>query len=291
MSSKKKSDFLLMILCNGRPDNVKTVNTLNTFGYDEDWVIVCDDMDKTLDGYKERFGDRVQVFDKKKTAEMIDFADNFGGLNCAVVARNACYDIAEKLGYEYFLVFDDDYTYFDYRFNENYDYITSNKKIGSLYKVWQSYLRWMKCDERIYSVCFAQGGDFIGGGTGYFGKKIRTKRKGMNSWFSSTKRRMIYNCRMNDDINTAIRYNIIGKIVITVGNTCLMQPPTQAVKGGMTDIYVESGTYVKSFYSVMISPSSVKIALMGNKYKRLHHNVRWKHTAPLIVAEKYKKGI
>ena len=286
---KKKSEFLLIILCNGRPNNVKTYDTLMKAGYDEDWIILCDDQDKTVPGYKDRFGDRVVVFDKEKTAEGVDLADNFEGLNIANIARNACYDVAEALGYEYFLVFDDDYTQFEYRFNDKLEYITANKKMKNLYPVWCSYLNWLKCDERIYSVCFAQGGDFIGGGQGFFGTKIRTKRKGMNSFFSSTKRRMKYRCRMNDDINSSIMHNIVGDIVITVGNTALLQPPTQKVAGGMTDVYVNSGTYIKSFYTVMISPSSAKITLMGNKHKRLHHNVTWNKTAPLIVAEKYRK--
>ena len=39
----------------------------------------------------------------------------------------------------------------------------------------------------------------------------------------------------------------------------------------------------------MNAPSCVKIALMGNKEKRLHHNIEWNNAVPCIVAEKYKK--
>lgn len=47
---------------------------------------------------------------------------------------------------------------------------------------------------------------------------------------------------------------------------------------------------VKSFYSVMISPSSVKINLMGNKHKRMHHVISWNNTVPKIIKESYKKA-
>lgn len=57
----------------------------------------------------------------------------------------------------------------------------------------------------------------------------------------------------------------------------------------MTMVYNESGTYVKSFYSVMFSPSSVKVKVMGDKHLRLHHHVEWDKAVPLILPEIYKK--
>ena len=57
----------------------------------------------------------------------------------------------------------------------------------------------------------------------------------------------------------------------------------------MTDIYLNNGTYIKSFYSVLFSPSSVTIALMGEINNRLHHRVNWNATTPKILDEKYKK--
>lgn len=64
---------------------------------------------------------------------------------------------------------------------------------------------------------------------------------------------------------------------------------TQSNSGGMTDVYLENGTYVKSFFTVICSPSCTKIKLMGQTNKRLHHSIRWKNAVPLILDEKYKK--
>lgn len=58
----------------------------------------------------------------------------------------------------------------------------------------------------------------------------------------------------------------------------------------MTDIYLDSGTYIKSFYSVICSPSNVKIGEIGTSHKRIHHSVNRAKTTPMILREKYKKG-
>ncbi len=57
----------------------------------------------------------------------------------------------------------------------------------------------------------------------------------------------------------------------------------------MTDVYLDSGTYIKSFYTVMFSPSSVKVSLMGTAEARLHHSISWEHTVPQIIREEHKK--
>ena len=57
----------------------------------------------------------------------------------------------------------------------------------------------------------------------------------------------------------------------------------------MSDIYEASGTYIKSFYSVLFSPSSVKVSVLNTENARLHHRVSWNNAVPKILNEKYKK--
>ena len=54
-------------------------------------------------------------------------------------------------------------------------------------------------------------------------------------------------------------------------------------------VYLDSGTYLKSFYSVMGMPSAVRIQEMGDKNKRIHHAVEWESCVPMILNECYKK--
>jgi hypothetical protein len=75
-----------------------------------------------------------------------------------------------------------------------------------------------------------------------------------------------------------------------MNQVALQQKQTQTNSGGMTEMYLESGTYVKSFYSVMYQPSSVKVGVLRDRDRsRLHHRVSWKHTVPKIVSESWKK--
>ena len=54
-------------------------------------------------------------------------------------------------------------------------------------------------------------------------------------------------------------------------------------------MYLEMGTYVKSFYTIMYAPSCVKMGLLGLSSKRLHHQVYWNNAVPKILEEKHKK--
>ena len=80
-----------------------------------------------------------------------------------------------------------------------------------------------------------------------------------------------------------------GFLFLTIPILSLIQKQTQSNAGGMTDIYEDRGTYVKSFYTVIFQPSSVNVSMMKTGNARLHHNINCKTTAPLILEEIYKK--
>lgn len=79
--------------------------------------------------------------------------------------------------------------------------------------------------------------------------------------------------------------------MLTYTDVVITQIQTQKQKGGMSEQYLDSGTYLKSFYSVMCCPSCVTINMMGGKKDtmRLHHNVSWNNCTPKIISDKYKK--
>ena len=135
----------------------------------------------------------------------------------------------------------------------------------------------------------AQGGDFIGGASsGTFKKGIL--RKAMNSFVCSVDRPFRFVWRINEDVNTYTLLGSRGKLLFTLTNVSLVQTQTQHNKGGMTGTYLDSGTYVKSFYTVIYMPSCVTVRIMGDKHKRIHHNISWNNCVPCIIDEKYKKG-
>ena len=69
----------------------------------------------------------------------------------------------------------------------------------------------------------------------------------------------------------------------------LDQLETQSNSGGMTELYLDAGTYVKSFYTVMYCPSCVVVSAMGTAHRRLHHHIKWRYAVPKILHESVKK--
>lgn len=273
-----ENNFAVFVLTHGRPDNVKTVNTLKKCGYTGPVYFIVDNEDKTLEKYKKNFGEQwVKVFDKKAMADKVDEGNNFDNRKVIIHARNACFEIAKELGIEYFVQFDDDYYYFGYR------YESGAKIIKNINGVFDSMLTFYK-STNIKSICFSQGGDHIGGFSG-----IKLKRKAMNSFFCSTKRPFQFVGSINEDVNTYTTLGARGDLFFTFTNIQLDQKDTQTNKGGMTDEYALTGTYVKSFHSVLMQPSSVKVSMMNSNNPRLHHSIKWGNTTPMIINEKYKK--
>ncbi len=276
----------VLILTHGRANNVVTVKTLRECGYSGEIYIVIDNLDKQEEEYKSIYGENVVVFDKLEAAKGTDTMDNFDGHNVVVFARNQCHKIASDLGLTHFCVLDDDYTSFEYRYPE--DGALKIKKIRELDEIFALMYSFLDTTGAL-SVAMAQGGDFIGGVGNALTKK-KFSRKAMNSWFCRTDRPFQFVGRINEDASTVALLGSRGGLFFTLTQIMLAQITTQKNKGGLTDIYLELGTYVKSFYSVMAMPSAITVRLMGDKHMRLHHSVSWNNCVPKILSEQLKKA-
>lgn len=283
--STMNENFAAFILTHGRPDNVKTYRTLRKQGYTGRIVLVVDNEDSSIDEYRERYGDQVVVFDKLAMAQRIDEADNFGNRKAIVYARNASYDIAEQLGIEYFLQLDDDYNQFVHKFTSRLIY--HEKPVRDLDRLFEQVLAYYQSIPAL-TVALAQNGDFIGGAASSAAKAVTARRKAMNALFCSTKRRIWFMGRVNEDVNTYVTTGNRGGLFLTIMSAALIQTQTQQSAGGMSDLYLDEGTYRKSFYSVMYAPSCVHIRQIGYRYRRLHHHVTWESAVPKIIREEHK---
>jgi hypothetical protein len=285
------NEFATFILTHGRANNVRTYATLKKHGYTGKIYLLVDDQDKQKEEYVKNYGNQVIIFDKLKAASITDAGDNFPKLNSVIYARNINFEIAKSLGLKYFWQLDDDYTTFRFTVDEKGDYITKQSSIKCLDKVLACMVEFLEVSG-FTSVAFSQGGDFIGGeGSGVFKtfKKGEIPRKVMNSFLFSVDRPIKFLGRMNDDVNMYISHGNKGKLFGTIVQPRLEQASTQSQDGGLTEMYLEAGTYVKSFYSVMYCPSGVTIHPMGSVQKRLHHKISWNNVVPKIISEMYRK--
>lgn len=286
----KMNNFAVFILTHGRANKVITYKKLRECGYTGKIYLLVDSFDSQIDEYKKLYGDQVIVFDKQKAIDITDSGDNQKKHNSVVYARNYNFVVAKELGIDYFLQLDDDYTTFEFSLDKNLNY-TRKIKIKNLDVVFKSFVNYL-AKSNIKTIAFAQGGDFIGGKECNLIKKFNKgiiRRKAMNAFFFKTDNPIKFMGRINEDVNYYVTNGLKGDIIATHPMIRIEQLQTQSNTGGLTDIYLDMGTYVKSFYSVMYAPSCVKIHVMGVTDKRIHHRIKWNNAVPLILNESVKK--
>jgi len=282
-----RDDFCVFILTHGRPYKVHTYQTLIKAGYTGKIYIVIDNEDKTEADYRRNFGKQVLQFDKAAIAETFDEGDNFNDRRAIIYARNSCWDLAAQVGCKYFIQLDDDYTSFFIRHNSAGDYVSARIKTTMddlLTAMLDFYI-----SIPALSIALGQGGDYFGGPEG---NPVSLRRKAMNSFICSTDRPFQFFGRINEDVNTYTTGARRGDLFFTVIQAQLIQLQTQSNAGGMTDLYLDSGTYIKSFYSVMYCPSSVQIGELidhRSPHPRLHHKINWNRTAPKLLSQQHRK--
>ena len=281
------TDFVVFILTHGRADNVYTYKALKQAGYTGRIILVIDNEDVDADKYYSLYGeDNVYMFNKLLQSLSVDAMGPDDDRKAILYARCACFDIAKNLGYEYFLELDDDYTNFRSR-------VVRGEHLGT------EYIR--KFDELVdivlefldtsnaHTVALSQIGDFIGGKNSKVCKD-RLTRKAMNAFFCRTDRPFKWSGKMNEDVTTYVNLGSRGYLFFTVADVSIDQLATQSLSGGMSDGYLDSGTYVKTFYTIMACPSCVKMYTMGVTNKRFHHVIDWDKAVPKIISDKYRKG-
>lgn len=279
------SRYCVFILTHGRPNNVLTYDTLKKCGYSGDLYLIVDDEDLTVNKYIENFGyGNVKVFNKKLMADSVDECNNFDNRKVICHARNYCFVLAKELGVKYFIQLDDDYYEFIYKFADTKGQVLS-KNINTIFSLMFEFF----IKSSALSICFSQTGDFIGGIDNGKGVYRFSKRKCMNSFFCSTDRPFNFIGSINEDVNTYTTIASRGGLFLTIPVFAINQKDSQTQKNGMSEIYKLQGTYIKSFTTVLMQPSSVSISMMNASHKRIHHKIKWSNTTPMIISEKHKK--
>lgn len=285
--SHKLDKFAAFILTHGRPNDIYTYRSLQEAGYTGKIYFVIDNEDKTEDEYRRLFGsENVIQFDKAAIGETFDIADTRTDRRAIVYARNASFEIAKQLGLDYFIQLDDDYTSFMFRWADGD--VLKHSMIKNMDEVLEAMIQFID-DTGTDTFAMAQGGDFIGGVEGSAVHRP-LMRKAMNSFIFRTDNDLRFKGRMNEDVNIYVGEGMRGRLIFTTTAVMLTQRPTQGTAGGMTEMYLETGTYMKSMYTVMMCPSCVTVRQMGPSNPRLHHSVRWDNAVPKIISDRYRKG-
>jgi hypothetical protein len=271
---------------------VITYSTLRRSGYTGKIYIVIDDEDSQGPAYRERFRGEVLSFSKAESAAESDEGDNFPGPRGVVVyARNACFRLAESVGCKYFIQLDDDYYNFSFRHSLDVrdGSVTTRLTLDALFAGMVDFLS----STTMLTIAMSQGGDHMGGSKEQF--FFRLRRKAMNSFVCSTDRPFSFFGRLNEDVNAYTAMGRRGDLFFTAMQVQLSQVRTQKSSGGLTEAYLDMGTYVKSFYSVMFCPSAVTVGELRDprdtraQTGRMHHKINRNACVPKIISERHRK--
>jgi len=277
--------FAAFILSNGRPHDVITFATLRGAGYTGRIILLVDNEDESAPIYCEKFGaENVIIFDKAAIAQTFDTGDNTSERRASVFARNASLQIANDLGIDYFVQLDDDYKQFEYRHKKIG--VLLNTPVSSMDAVFDAMLDFLD-DTGVLTVAFSQGGDHLGGASTF--DKLKVKRKAMNSFFFKRTNGVQFVGRLNEDVNTYVTHGARGSVFLTLLRLQLVQGKTQDTPGGLSEVYRDTGTYLKSFFTVMMAPSCTTIVMMGQTHRRLHHRIQWNNAVPKILDKSHCK--
>jgi hypothetical protein len=287
-----RDDLVVLILSHGRPESLmeNTVASMLRAGYTGRWYIMLDSEDETKGDYELLFGaERIIVFEKDDRRQ--DMADLGGSRGVIVYARNEAARVASELGFRYYMQLDDDYTQWMHRYPETEPEgrvklgYTNTRHLDDVLDALVTFLD----ESGAHTVAMAQGGDLIGGLNSVNWRR-GLLRKAMNTFIARTDAPLHFVGRINEDVNTYVTQTMRGVLFLTFVDFQIVQEQSQGSGGGMSDAYLGAGTYAKSFYTVMMAPSAVKISTMGVTGHRIHHHVTWENVAPKIVSSAYRKA-
>lgn len=182
---------------------------------------------------------------------------------------------------------DDDYLSIRYRWNSLDDdwgcHSMKGKRATNLDALFDASFDLLD-DTQAQVFSFSQGGDMIGGAGGKGGHRL-VERKVMNTHFIDVNRPFEFRGFVNEDVNLYVE-RPFNTFMFQTNRVTLIPKITQKSKGGATDMYLDLGTYVKSFMSVICAPSCVKV---DYRIGRVHHCVDYKYCCPKILESKWKK--
>lgn len=277
--------FAVFILTHGRPHNQLTVKSLHDVGYTGEWYLVLDDQDDTYDEYVKVWGiDRIIVFDKDYFIHTTDTGLHTPVPKFAVFARNAIEFVARILGYETFMMLDDDITKFrirlpegnslkSYQFKDNFDEII-DKSVDFV----------LNCDVACMGLGFC---NLYIGGVENFNKENPRQRLCAEAFIRNTAHQVSWRLNMVEDMITSIDAAMSGKVWLQfLPIQVEIKMSEGEVDGGNSDVYRQLGMYRVSFMPVIAYPSANAVRL-GKK--------SWASTTspdkciPKIISSRYRK--
>lgn len=277
----------IFIITHGRPNNQRTLKTLQTLGYKGRIYLVLDDEDDTIDDYIRIYGKHnILVFTKQDYIETTDTGLSNPYRKFAVFARNAVEDLAVLLELDYFMVFDDDITKIRFRYDDNGS-LKSQSLNGVIDDVFQKCIEFMS-DTGIHCTSLGFCNVYRGGTECLY---IETSRNKLcaEAFIRDTKIKVNWRLNMVEDLITSLDYNRKGDVwlqLLPIQVDIVMSEGV--VEGGNSDAYNDFGLFKLNFMPTIAYPDCNKLRYFKGKWKTV---LKEKHSLPKLISSKYRKEI
>lgn len=285
MAMMNEERFCVFVLCHNRPKLNVSLRLWGKCLKNTPFYVVVSDDDPQLETYKTLYQEKTLIFNKKEIMERenIDLMFNNPRYDTPIFARYRCFWLARELGYENFVVLDDDCKEicFYEPSGKRFRVTPSKDDKGLVYKAVCATFKLLN-KTNLACVAWSQLGDTFPNKS-----KLHFRRKAMNTWFCKTGRTLDFKGFMNED--TVMYANRATKPpILQIPFIAINQATTQTLKGGMTNIYKHYGTYAKSMLAVIERPDCVKLTLLKDRKSgnaRIHHKIDWNLCVPKIVKQ------
>ena len=279
-----RSDFGVIIISHGRP-HCSTYEKLRGMGYTGKIYVVADDEDKTIDEYREVYGDDLHVFHK---VDDFDTADNFDGpKTVGVYARNECIKVAREKGLKFYAEMDDDLKSLVGRYEK--DGILASYKIKDIDAVFEAICHYME-EAPVDCVGFSNAGDFIGGKENVEKKAI--DHRIYNVFILRTDYPIKWHSRHADDTITTVEGLRNGRQYMKLRNIQaafdVWSGKNGSKKGGGSiSTYDALGSYRLWIYGIIHYPDCIRLKMTSNH--EFDYGIREVNLCPKLVSSRLQK--
>ncbi len=276
--------YAVFILSHKRADRVETYSTLRNSGYTGEIYIVIDDEDPQCLLYQKRF-ENVLVFNKERWIKSTDTVTNDKKKSSPVYARNYIEQTARDMGYDAYIVMDDDIINLRFRYIENY--IAKSQALKSnLDEVLSAYMNYL-ISANIATLSFATVMVYAGGVHNESDMvRLASHRYTCQIHMRNLSFPVDWISLANNDSISANNTAKIGYLWWALPFIVYDSPKMNTLPGGMKSVYDSVSEFKRAFMSTVVSPSVCRV---GCSKDRLAIKRDLKAAYPVIISGRYKK--
>ena len=285
--------YTVFIQSYNSPEKCSTLNVLKKYNFNSNYYIVIGNDDPKINRYKEIYNDDVLLIFNKEKYKLNTETITSNKKDCsAVYVKNFIEDFVINNNIDNFLIIDDDLEQFRYKIPDTGGHIRS-REIDNVDEIFEMCFEYMN-NAHIDGMCFGAQYVYMGGLNSYYGFK---KRVITNMYLRTTEHKIDWKSLVFDDFNTSLDISNKGYVFLMLPPVGMVFAPqyfqlinkeTSQSKGcGLQQLYDDTDSFERAFYSTIICPSAVRPSKIKKVYMPY---IKVDNVFPKIISCKFKKS-